>query len=313
MRLPTPSRSAAAALLLPALVSANATPAWNCETTQNGLTYDFTSLAGKHELLTSEDTHPNRRNTTWQINPCGALPKPKDEKKLEECPAGSWVCALRSYIHPDGKADLAEVYPIAGELDDHKLDPNVTLFGSPDKTSGLRVTFHGAPNYLDHEQSAVIEFVCDESRTGLEGSEVVKESVEMLEEKDQPSLKFVSYVVDDTKEPKRQTLNLQWRTKQACEKNAKKGGSGDKPKEGNGDDGSSWGFFTWVFIISFLCVAAYLIFQSWLNYNRYNARGWDLLPHSDTIRDIPYLFQDFMRRVKETLQGRNSRVGYSAV
>ena len=40
-----------------------------------------------------------------------------------------------------------------------------------------------------------------------------------------------------------------------------------------------------------------------LNYNRYGARGWDLLPHGDTIRDVPYLFKDWMRRVLNTIQG----------
>lgn len=63
----------------------------------------------------------------------------------------------------------------------------------------------------------------------------------------------------------------------------------------------------------FLATAAYLIFGSWLNYNRYGARGWDLLPHGDTIRDIPYILKDCARRVKDTVQGPGSRGGYSAV
>lgn len=40
---------------------------------------------------------------------------------------------------------------------------------------------------------------------------------------------------------------------------------------------------------------------------------WDLLPHSDTIRDLPYLLKDFVRRVISTVQGGGSRGGYSAV
>lgn len=63
----------------------------------------------------------------------------------------------------------------------------------------------------------------------------------------------------------------------------------------------------------FLGIAAYLIFGSWLNYNRYGARGWDLLPHGDTIRDIPYLFKDWSRKVVETVTGGSTRGGYSAV
>lgn len=72
--------------------------------------------------------------------------------------------------------------------------------------------------------------------------------------------------------------------------------------------------FKLIIILSvFLVVATYLIFGSWLNYNRYGARGWDLLPHGDTIRDIPYIFQDWMRRVVNTLQGPGARGGYAAV
>lgn len=63
----------------------------------------------------------------------------------------------------------------------------------------------------------------------------------------------------------------------------------------------------------FLSTAAYLIFGSWLNYNRYGARGWDLLPHGDTLRDLPYLLKDWMRRFLNTMQGSGSRGGYSAV
>lgn len=63
----------------------------------------------------------------------------------------------------------------------------------------------------------------------------------------------------------------------------------------------------------FLATASYLIFGSWLNYTRYGARGWDLLPHGDTLRDVPYLFKDWTRRVLNTVQGSGSRGGYSAV
>jgi hypothetical protein len=63
----------------------------------------------------------------------------------------------------------------------------------------------------------------------------------------------------------------------------------------------------------FLAIASYLIFGSWLNYNRYGARGWDLLPHGDAIRDVPYIAKDFGRRIFQTVQGGGSRGGYAAV
>jgi hypothetical protein len=63
----------------------------------------------------------------------------------------------------------------------------------------------------------------------------------------------------------------------------------------------------------FLATSSYLIFGSWLNYNRYGARGWDALPHGDTLRDLPYIMSDFSRKVTSTIQGGGSRGGYSAV
>lgn len=47
----------------------------------------------------------------------------------------------------------------------------------------------------------------------------------------------------------------------------------------------------------FLSISAYLIFGAWLNYTRHGARGWDLLPHGDAVRDVPYLLKDWARRV----------------
>lgn len=123
-------------------------------------------------------------------------------------------------------------------------------------------------------------------------------------------------------------LRMTWHTKYACE---------DLPAD-EYPQSEHWGFFTWLVILcvfslspsilllcfgcfvliaintsAFLGTAAYLIFGSWLNYNRYGARGWDLLPHGDTIRDIPYLLKDWMRRVMNTVQGTGSRGGYSTI
>lgn len=64
----------------------------------------------------------------------------------------------------------------------------------------------------------------------------------------------------------------------------------------------------------FLLAATYIIFGSWLNYNRYGARGWDLIPHGDTIRDLPYIVKDFGSSMAGRVQvGGESRGGYSAV
>jgi len=116
---------------------------------------------------------------------------------------------------------------------------------------------------------------------------------------------LVSYEDEKNKKGKTEgVLRLNWETKYGCEKAAE-----NVPEETK----AGWGFFSWSFLIIFLIFATYLIFGSWLNYNRYGARGWDLVPHGDTVRDMPYILRDWFRKVVDTVQGSGSRGGYSAV
>jgi hypothetical protein len=169
-------------------------------------------------------------------------------------------------------------------------------------------------------QKAIIEFLCDKERSGNEGFEDSKaisdagdaEILEKRKDKDGKdselpnldkghSLKYVSYQSEGDTD----VLRLKWKTKYACEDAV------DDPE--NDSKGGGWGFFTWFIIILFLLAAAYIIFGSWLNYNRYGARGWDLIPHGDTIRDIPYIIKDWISGAAVRLKGGDSRGGYSAV
>jgi len=191
-----------------------------------------------------------------------------------------------------------------------------TAAGDKDK-EGLRGTFHGGSHSTGgkkKKQAAVIELLCDHDRTGLEGvklfgSEKSKRDGDKAAE-DLPSLTFVSYITANENED---VLHMTWKTKHACEDNFSKGGGGSSSPSAH------WGFFTWLLIIIFLATAAYLVFGSWLNYSKNGARGWDLLPHSDTIRDVPYLLRDWARRVIDTfssggsIQLGSSRGGYAAV
>ncbi|KAF2143492.1 uncharacterized protein K452DRAFT_325997 [Aplosporella prunicola CBS 121167] len=214
---------------------------------------------------------------------------------------------------------------------------------------GLRIELNGGKYPMNkrkgQKQKALIEFLCDNRTDGVDESQEDKEKEKRREERrlarllkreeqkkdedgekdddkdddkdkdddddddddkdseDKRPLKFISYKeeADQTK-----VLRLEWRTKYACEKRD----GADSPSKTRSEH---WGFFTWFIIIVFLAIATYLIFGSWLNYNRYGARGWDLLPHGDTIRDIPYILKDFGRRVVGALQGGGDRGGYSAV
>lgn len=190
------------------------------------------------------------------------------------------MCGVERITH--GNITIVRrVIPVAGEYGkDRGLSEEFTRL----KTSklqadngkeGVRVVLHGGlyPDKKEgKKQSAVVDFLCE--RKADKSSEMVGKMVADSKEdkKDSGTLKFVNYSEADG------LLKLEWLTEHACEKAA------------GGDDGGHWGFFTWLVIMwvtstmrivlmltacsAFLGIAAYLIFGSWFNYNRYGARGY---------------------------------------
>ncbi|KAL8675502.1 MAG: hypothetical protein Q9168_000014 [Polycauliona sp. 1 TL-2023] len=292
--------------------------------------FDISDLGNPISVMKSENHSPSptMTNTTFTIDICKPLKKAKGIPKEEDCPNGTRICAIKRLINTfENSTSFEDAIPIAGQYTLHggtELDPDITRLKTSSTASdrekeGFRLAVQG-PKYPETnglKQKAVIEFLCADKAT--EKKEEIKKRQGVVagrddEEEDHSAtgevaddghggtLKYLDYsTVGES-----QVLSLEWRTKYACE-DAGKNGSDDKNSSGH------WGVFTWFIIIIFLGTAAYLIFGSWLNYNRYSARGWDLVPHSETIRDIPYIFKDWMRRVVSTLQGGGSRGGYSAV
>jgi hypothetical protein len=271
-------------------------------------------------------------NTAFTIDLCKKLKWTKGVPHEQECPHGTRICGVDFERDiPSNTSKFLAARPIAGDytLQNHRtIQATWTLLRDSKSNldagrEGIRGELHGGKYPFDKkdgmDQMAIIEFVCDKERTGLEGDEkddrdkdeddTEDEKIRRREEGDDTdsskgkSLKFNSYKEEELDKKTIGVLRLEWRTKYACE----------DANEGPGESSGRWGFFTWFIIILFLATAAYLIFGSWLNYNRYGARGWDLLPHGDTIRDLPYLLKDWARRVVNTIQGPGSRGGYSAV
>lgn len=96
------------------------------------------------------------------------------------------------------------------------------------------------------DQQAIVELICDKERTGLEGemdpedkyeSETVSAKADDADTPAGPSLTFVSYPGTNDKID---TLQLNWKTKYACE---------DTKDETDAEQKSSWGFFTWFFFM----------------------------------------------------------------
>ncbi|KAJ9504170.1 type II membrane protein [Exophiala xenobiotica] len=283
-----------------------------------GKKFDVSKLAGRHNVTVHDTSRPPAEyNTTWSLDLCAPLKKIDGVPDANQCPFGTRVCGVVKSWNPVDDPDqehveVENVIPVAGNFDSStgkSLDPKVTRLKAQDvNADGLQIEFNGG-YYNKRKQRAVIQLQCDKERTGNEerrkGKRDGKEKEEDPEDPEEPttsSLAFVSYGPVEGKE-QMDVVRFNWRTKYACEDYA----DSDEAKK------TGWGLFTWFILITFLGIAAYLIFGSWLNYNRYGARGWDLLPHGDTIRDIPYLFKDFSRKVVDTVSGGGSRGGYSAV
>lgn len=144
-----------------------------------------------------------------------------------------------------------DVIPVAGDIDGRHTDEEVKRLKTSDADAGregLRVTLNGGL-YDKTKQQAVVEFICDPDRTGLEGDEGAKEKREdekkgEKEKEKEKSLKFISY---DRDNKELHVLRLEWKTKYACE-----GVTGEDPVPEPGS--SSWGFFTWFIIMYVACL-----------------------------------------------------------
>ncbi|KAJ5704158.1 hypothetical protein N7493_011296, partial [Penicillium malachiteum] len=309
-----------APLLLSALLSGFASAvSFKCSDIKTSdHTFDLSGLKGTHEVFhSSNETAGFVTNTTYVLNICDVLHGAANRGKLT-CGTTRNVCGFPKKYRNDSHQIIEGVFPVAGldHVGEGSKDPVATpLREINEDEEGLRLRMSGGEYPVETDKTrpaaAIIDFVCDPDRSGLEGVPSIQDEngdkdMRRRDGEDavrDPSLTVKSFGpdADDT-----YILKLDWRTRYACY-DYQGGNSGDA------NSSQHWGFFTWMIILVFLCVAAYLIFGSWLNYNRYGARGWDLLPHGDTLRDVPYIFQDWVRRVVNTLQGSGSRGGYSAV
>lgn len=113
---------------------------------------------------------------------------------------------------------------------------------------GLLVELNGGfktENGKKKTQKAIVEFECDQERTGLENlpdpEDQYPEKIRRDEDDGSPSLEFLKYKEEDDVD----VLRLKWRTKYACE---------NTKKEQDKEKGQHWGLFTW-FIIMYALIS----------------------------------------------------------
>lgn len=181
---------------------------------------------------------------------------------------------------------VADVLAIAGSLENaggSAFEYEATRLKTSDSNSdsqkeGLRLVLKGGkhpltgPHKEKHDQKAIIEFVCDHDKSGLEGEwkpedryegdnrklrreekkdgdkegeeedDGTESGVEHQLKKEDAALIWESYGKDDKDAD---VLRLTWRTKEACEKREE----GDDDSGNSGSKSGGWGFFTWFIIM----------------------------------------------------------------
>merc|ERR1712000_678909 len=285
----------ASGLLLPLLLAPLPSSAMlRCENVRiDGHSFDLSELGGPHSVVTSrwESLAETHFNTTYTVDICQPLKKSGKSKKE----------GVRLVLK-GGK------HPMSGPIKQRRPQEAVIEFLCDKEKTGLENEWRSEDRYDGDDGKKDGKAKRDDKKDGDENNDDddgTESGVEHQLKKEGAALVWEGYSVNEKKDA--DVLRLTWYTKHACESREDSGDDGDS------DNSSHRGFFTWMVIIAFLGVASYLIFGSWLNYSRYGARGWDLLPHGDTLRDIPYLVKDWTRSVLNTVQGAGSRGGYSAV
>ncbi|KAH7339886.1 autophagy-related protein 27 [Rhizoctonia solani] len=97
-------------------------------------------------------------------------------------------------------------------------------------------------------------------------------------------------------------VSAEWKAIEAC-------GASKDPSSGDADPGGS--SMGWFFFILLVIIVAYFALGAYHNYNQYGAAGWDLIPHRDFWRDVPYLIRDLVSHLFTS--GRSGRGGYTSV
>lgn len=180
--------------------------------------------------------------------------------------SSSPVCGFVDQYSETDQSFNPFTFPIVGldPLGHGSKDPEITRLKKidPDR-EGLLVKltggeYHGPDNKgKKMAAGAVIEFVCDPDRSGLEGlvdedemkrrsdAAVVAEDEDEDDSSRNKSLSFKSFGKADGDS---YVLKLDWRTRYACDEYKRGDGKGDDDDKED-TSGSHWGFFTWMIIM----------------------------------------------------------------
>ncbi|KZV62606.1 hypothetical protein PENSPDRAFT_617755 [Peniophora sp. CONT] len=251
-----------------------------CHVSKDGLEYDLSGLDGEHVASRIRETPPTTMTDEVVFNLCAPLELKDKVAEHDQCPQGTSACLLTTNRKDvDSSPErVVSVIPVGQTFND---GPTVTTLKSP---KGLQMQWQGAayPNQASKRQTFTIKLLCEPDT--------------------QAGPQFTSYDGE--------TVVVEWRHELACPyKSGEEPPSHDAPSQ---SAGSSLGWFFLVLIVAF---AAYFGLGAYYNYATYGATGYDLIPHRDFWREVPYMLQDVLSHLCSSFRPRHtsSRGGYISV
>ncbi|KAF9584898.1 hypothetical protein BGW38_004762 [Lunasporangiospora selenospora] len=275
------------ASLLATTMAQGETPAFNYENIViDGHTYNISAFNETAYTVAGQvrTGHPNNYRYDYTLNPCKALAVPEGQDKTH-CVAGTWVCQDVKVVYENGTTTTFLLQPIAGSFPAKDGAPARDVAALASRVTTQEDTSQAPWNLTlkggvidGQEQSAVITFVCDETATDATVA---------------PTLDSDSGGV----------ARFTWKSSHACPKQI----------QNPHDEGmSGFGIFMTVLLVfGFL----YMSLGAFYNHQKFGARGLDMIPHFEFLKDFPYLVIDVSRHVWDAVTGRSrgNRGGYVSV
>ncbi|KAL4402887.1 type II membrane protein [Malassezia pachydermatis] len=240
--------------------------------------------SGALTAVIEQATPPTTTVTSVRMDLCSPLARDKTLSDEDQCPANTHVCMTVANRRKDGAQAMAQVIPVAGTP--QGLTVEHAKFDTGQKEE-WQLAFPGAV-WADKAQHTKLTVTC-----AVEGDVT-------------GTLSIRGYNVDEGQ------LTLQWDTPLAC---ADLPTTPPRPPPRTKHRRGWFARLCWLIIIGMLI---YLAVGVWYNYTQYGATGWDLLPHRDFWRDVPYrLRTGWQQGMRTATAGRRtdsfSRAGYEPV
>ncbi|KAK9473190.1 autophagy-related protein 27 [Dipodascopsis tothii] len=283
-----------AAVLAVLVLATPATALFDCEPVLNRVLYNLTALAGPHSIMVTRETPPTTSFMTWTFDLCRPLELNPSVGVGLQCPQGTQVCGIHRLQYPGKKPVIYEIIPAAGDLPGPS-HTNIVEFVDYNDTDvvreGLRIDLTGGHWGDVKAIDTQLELICDVSVPAHESWDIAVNGT------DTPGLLFQSW--DE------HTLRLHWHTPYACLS------SFYNPPP---SPSLLWRFFKTVFTISLTVSGLYLLANVYQTYRRRGTVSFQhLLPSQETIRDIPFIVRDVVRKVGSGFSASTSRSGFSAL